>query len=117
MLNKILGRENWKFYKMGWIPLIYHVAMQGTIFNWADIVANILSSCIVAALGELLQRQSKFYMGSYLIDCILCMYPFPKLTVAGTKPRHPSILYHILWAHKYHSFYKLICEEFMMPLH
>ena len=27
MLNMIFGRENGKFYKMSWIPLIYHVAM------------------------------------------------------------------------------------------
>ena len=33
MLNIIFGREKGKFYKMSWIPLIYHVAMQGTIFN------------------------------------------------------------------------------------
>ena len=27
MLNRIFGQENGKFYKMSWIPLIYHVAM------------------------------------------------------------------------------------------
>ena len=60
MLNKIFGQENGKFYKMSWIPLICHVAMQGTIFNWEDIVSSILSSCIVVAQGGLTQRKSEF---------------------------------------------------------
>ena len=25
--------------------------------------------------------------------------------------------YQILWAHKYHSFYKFICEEVLMPIY
>ena len=74
MLNKIFGRANGKLYKLSWIPLIYYVAMQGTIFNWADIVANNLSSCIAATQGGLTQRKSYFYMGSNLIDCILCLH-------------------------------------------
>ena len=74
MLNRIFGQVNGKLYKMSLIPLIYHVAMQGTIFNWVDIVANNLSSCIAVAQGGLTQRKSEFYMGSYLIDYILCIY-------------------------------------------
>ena len=58
MLNRIFGRENGKWYKLSWIPLIYHVALEGTIFNWADIVASSLSSCIVATQGGLTQRNS-----------------------------------------------------------
>ena len=73
--NRIFERANGKFYKISWIPLMYHVTMQSTIFNWANIVANGLSSCIGAALRGLLERKSEFYMGSYLIDCILCHYP------------------------------------------
>ena len=34
MLNRIFDRENGKWYKLSWIPLIYHVALEGTIFNW-----------------------------------------------------------------------------------
>ena len=33
MLNRIFGRANGKSFKMGWIPVIYFVATQGTIFN------------------------------------------------------------------------------------
>ena len=33
MLNKIFGRANGKSFKFGWIPVIYYVATQGTIFN------------------------------------------------------------------------------------
>ena len=50
ILNRFFGRENGKMYKLIWIPLIYHVAMEGTVFNWADIVSSILSSCIFVAL-------------------------------------------------------------------
>ena len=33
MLNRIFGKANGKIFKFGWIPVIYHVATQGTIFN------------------------------------------------------------------------------------
>ena len=49
MLNRIFGKADEKSYKFGWIPLIYHVAMKGTVFNWTDIVSNSLSSCINAS--------------------------------------------------------------------
>ena len=40
MLNRIFDRADGRSYKFGWIPLIYHIAMVGAVFNWADIVAN-----------------------------------------------------------------------------
>ena len=33
MLNRIFGMADGRTYKFGWIPLIYHLAMKGTIFN------------------------------------------------------------------------------------
>ena len=33
MLNIIFGNANGKIFKLGWIPVIYYVATQGTIFN------------------------------------------------------------------------------------
>ena len=118
ILNRIFGRANGKFYKIGWIPPMYHVTMQGTIFNWADSVSKNLSSCIGVALRGLLQRKSEFYMGSYLIDCILCLYTFLKLNCSWNESKTPIYTaYHILWAHKYHKFYKLICKELLIPLY
>ena len=49
MLNMIFDKADGIFYNIGWIPLMYHVTMEGTIFNWLDIVANSLYSCITAA--------------------------------------------------------------------
>jgi len=34
MLNRIFGRAQGKIFKLGWIPIIFYVATQGTIFNW-----------------------------------------------------------------------------------
>ena len=51
MLNWIFGRANGNNFKIGWAPVIFFVATQGTIFNWANIVSNSLSACISAALG------------------------------------------------------------------
>ena len=90
--------------------------MQVTIFNWADIVASSLSSCIATAQGGLTQRKSEFYMGSYFIDCILCIHPFPKLN-CDWDPTPVYATYHILWAQKYASYYKMIREDFLMPLY
>ena len=98
--------------------MIYHVAVHGTILNWEDIVANNLSSCIATTLGGMLQRKLEFYMGSYLIDYILCLYPFSKLNFSWNESKKPIYTsYQILWAHKYHNVYKIICEELLMALH
>ena len=35
MLNGIFRRPNGKNFKIGWVPVIFFVATQGTIFNWA----------------------------------------------------------------------------------
>ena len=48
MLNGIFDRDDGIFYNIVWIPLIYHVTMEGTIFNWSYIFVNSLSSCITA---------------------------------------------------------------------
>ena len=62
MLNKIFGRAHGKSFKIGWIPVIFFVATQGTIFNWENIVSNSLSACISAALGGVSQKKLEFYM-------------------------------------------------------
>ena len=73
MLNRIFGRYHGKSFKIGWIPIIFYVAPQGTIFNWENIVSNSLSACISSALGGVSQKKSEFYMSSILVDYI--MYP------------------------------------------
>ena len=117
MLNRIFGRADGISYKFWWIPLIYHVAMKGTVFNWADIVSNSLSTSMTASQEGLHQRKSEFYMGSFLVDCMLCFHLFERLNYKWKGGKAPIYtLYQILWAHKYHSHYKLICEEFLMHL-
>ena len=57
-------------------------------------------------------------MSSYLIDCILCRHPFSKIGCIWTQNETlVYVSYHILWERKYAGFYKLICEEFLMPLY
>ena len=51
MLNRIFEKANGKIFKIGWVPVIFFVATQGTIFNWENIVFNSLSTCISVALG------------------------------------------------------------------
>ena len=56
--------------------------------------------------------------GSFLVDYIFCFHPFEKLHCkwkGGKAPIYAA--YQILWAQKYHSHYKLVCEEFSMPLY
>ena len=50
MLNRIFGRANGKNFKIGWALVMFFVATQGTIFNSENIVSNILSAYISAAL-------------------------------------------------------------------
>ena len=57
-------------------------------------------------------------MGSYLIDYILCCYPLSKLNCILNEAKMPIYTaYKILWVHKYHIFYKVICEELPVPLY
>ena len=96
-LNRIFGRADGSAYKFGWIPLVYHVTIMGTIFNWADIVENSFSSCITAAQEGLHQRKSEFYMGSFMVDYILCFHPFEKLNCKWKGEKAPIYAaYHIL---------------------
>ena len=78
-LNQIFGQGNGKFYKTGWVPVIYFVGTRGTIFNWDDIVSHRLFACISATLGGTSQKKSKFYMSYLLVDFILCTHQFPTL--------------------------------------
>ena len=45
MLNRIFGRENGRLFKLEWVPIMFFIATEGTIFNWASIVSSNLSSC------------------------------------------------------------------------
>ena len=51
MLNRVFGRTHGKKFKLGWLPIIFYVATQGTIFNWETVVSSSLSACISSALG------------------------------------------------------------------
>ena len=85
MLNRIFGRAHQKIFKIEWIPVIYFVATQGTIFNWSNIVSNSLSACISVALGGVSQKRSDFWMSSIMIDCIMCTQSFPVWDVTGRR--------------------------------
>ena len=50
---------------------MYYVEMEGKVFKWADIATKNLSKGIKAAQEGLMQSKSKFYMSSFLLDCIL----------------------------------------------
>ena len=118
MLNRIFGRAHGRFFKLEWIPIVFHVATQGTIFNWASLVSNNLSACLASALGGVAQKRSEFYMSSILLDCILCNQPFSGLKCIWDRERMPIYsAYKPLWAHKYHSHYREVCEHFIMPLY
>ena len=57
-------------------------------------------------------------MGYFLVDCILCFHPFEKINCKWKEGKSVIyVAYQIPWDHKYHSHYKLICEEFLMPLY
>ena len=58
MLNRIFRRAHGKSFKLEWVPIIFYVATQGTVFNWANIVSNGLSACIASALGGVSQKRS-----------------------------------------------------------
>jgi len=118
MLSRLYGRSDGKMYNFGWFPLMYYVAMEGTIFNWADIATRNLAKCVKEAQDGLKHNKSKFFMSYFLIDCILYRHRFEKLNCVWIEGRAPIyVAYQILGTHKYHNHYQLICEEFIWPMH
>ena len=118
MLNRVFGRAHGRFFKLEWMPIIFYLATQGTIFNWVSIVSNIISACMASALGGVSQKRFEFYMSSILVDCILCNQPFPGLRCIWDRERmHVYAAYKQLWAHKYHSHYREVYEHLLMPLY
>ena len=118
MLNRIFEKADGKNFKIGWVPVIFFVATQGTIFNWLNIVSNSLFSYISAAMGGVSEKKSKFYMSSFFIDCILCTQLFPTLKCQWNTDQSPVyVAYQLLWSHNYYSHYKNICEYFIMSLY
>ena len=89
MIRKLYGRDNGKTYNFGWIPLIYYVAMEGTIFNWVDIATRNLAKCVKAAQEGLKQNKSEFFMSYFLIDCILYKHKFEKLNCVWKDGKAP----------------------------
>ena len=58
MLNRIFCWANGILYKLSWIPLIYYVAFEGTIFNWENIISSSLSSYVFSTQGGITQKRS-----------------------------------------------------------
>ena len=57
-------------------------------------------------------------MSSILVDCILCTQSFLALRCNWDRDRTLIYTtYKLFWAHKYHGYYKEICERFIMPLY
>ena len=53
-----------------------------------------------------------------MIDCIMCTRSFPALKCQWDKDKSPVYgAYQVLWAHKYFSHYKSICEYFIMSFY
>ena len=118
LLKKIYERADGRFYKFGWIALIYHIAIKGTVFNWANIIAKNLSTTIKEAQEGLHLSKFEFYRTSFLVDCILYHHRFEGLKftwMGGNAPIY--IAYQMLGSHKYHKHYQVIREEFLMPLY
>ena len=82
MLNRIFGRVNGKNFKLSWVPIIFFVATQGTIFTWENIVSKSLSSYISASLGGVSQKKSELYMSLVLPE--IC---FAQGLPGSMKPR------------------------------
>ena len=89
MLSRLYGRCDGKTYIFGWTPLMYYVAMEGTVFNWVDISTKNLSKGIKAAQEGLKQSKLEFFMSSFLIDCILYKHRFEKLDCIWIEGKAP----------------------------
>ena len=57
MLSRVYGRPDGKMYNFGWIPFMYYVAMEGTVFNWVDIATKNLSKGIKESQEGLKQNK------------------------------------------------------------
>ena len=81
MPNRIFGRAHGRLFKLEWIPIIFHVATQGTVFNWASMVSSSLSSCVTSALEGESKKRLDFYMSSIFNRLHIMQPGFPRSQV------------------------------------
>jgi hypothetical protein len=105
-------------FPFSYIPLIYFYAYLGTSFNWADILSRNLTTAI--SIGKQSQPGTfpNFHVSSYLMDIMCIAHKYPNI---GWSWFHidPTIhiYYKVLWEHKYHVEYWIICEHFLASLY
>ena len=76
-------------YNFGQIPLMYYVSTEGTVFNCGYISTKNLSKSIKATQEGLKKSKSKFYMSSFLLDCIIYRNKFEKLKCVWIEGKDP----------------------------
>jgi len=74
-MNWLYGRPDIDTMLITWVPIMYIVAIRGTIFNYASILASTLKNNIHTSKNPEADQASKIYMTSYLLDvvCVGCI--------------------------------------------
>jgi len=77
MMCHLTGEKDCLHCKDQWLPMIYHVVTNFTIFNSGAIISQSLSKNVIErAKNKLGELHSTFYMFSYLMDCVSAFNAF-----------------------------------------
>jgi hypothetical protein len=106
-----------KFLK-AWIPLVYTVAIVGSIFNWGAIISKQLSICVQQDQTPKEGGAPMFYMASYVLDVICVRNVFVSMNLSWhVADLLVHIYFSVLWENRYKKSYALICDEFITHIY
>lgn len=119
MMSQLYGKGERDVFFGTWVPLMYVVATQGTIFNWVSILSSSLRTNIATAKSPPLEQPPEFYMSSYLLDvvCSRCYFEHWSCNWDTSVAQPIHCHYKVLWDTTYRSMLDVISETFIIQLY
>lgn len=117
--SRLYGEKDATHLKEAWVPLLYTIVKEGSVFNWSSILSLTIMDAIARVRYHTPVNPPEFYMSSYLIY-IVCAAAnhFPGMGWKWAPTEPPVQVYcQDLWEHKYIRHYTRICDHFMAPLY
>jgi hypothetical protein len=118
ILCKLYGEPNATQFSLKFIPLIYFCTDVGISFNWVDILSKNITSSISTVAQAKPGTFPSFHMSSSLLDIMCTTHRYSNMGwIWFSFNASIHICCKVLWEHKYHIEYQIICEKFLAPLY
>jgi hypothetical protein len=68
--SRLYGEKDVQHFKLEWVPILYQITKEGSIFNWDQILSANIQQAINKTLESPLRYCVGFLMSSYLVDVV-----------------------------------------------